>query len=116
MKLGGAALAALLVLVPFAAKAAVERPLALPAAAAGALAAAALSVALGTATGSPKPFVGLLLAAWYLALNDGGRTPALDLAGFTGAATPSSVAGWLVAAAALSTLAVAAERVRARRS
>ena len=116
MKLGGAALAAVLLLVPLAAKAAVERPLALPAAAAGGLAAAALAVLLGTATGSPKPFVGLLLAAWYLALNDQGRTPALDLAGFTGAATPSSVAGWLGAAALLAGLALAAERLRALRS
>ena len=115
VKLGGASLAALLLLVPLAAKAAVERPLALPAAVAGGLAAAALAVALGTATGSPKPFVGLLLAAWYLALNDQGRTPALDLAGFTGAATASSVAGWLLAAALLAAAAFAAGRLRSWR-
>ena len=48
--------------------------LALPAAVAGALFAAALAVVLGQATGSPKPFVGLLLALWYVAMNDKGRT------------------------------------------
>ena len=116
VKLLSASFAALLLLVPLAAKAAVERPLALPAGVAGALVAATFSVALGTATGSPKPFVGLLLGAWYLAVNDRGRTPALDLAGFSGAATPASVAGWLAGAALLAAVALAVERLRRDRA
>ncbi|MFN7988386.1 MAG: hypothetical protein U0529_13005 [Thermoanaerobaculia bacterium] len=116
VKLLSAAGTALLLLVPLAAKSAVARPLALPAAVAGALFAAALAVALGQATGSPKPFVGLLLAAWYVAANDGGRTPALDLAGFTGAATAASIAGWLLAAALVGAGALLLEKVRLARA
>lgn len=107
---------ALLLLVPFAAKASVAHGLALPAAVAGALFAASLAVALGQATGSPKPFVGLLLALWYVAMNDKGRTPALDLAGFSGAATPASIAGWLAVAALLAAGTLLLERVRLSRA
>ena len=116
VKLLSAAGAALLLLVPLAAKTSAAHPLALPAAVAGALFAAALAVTLGQATGSPKPFVGLLLAAWYVAANDGGRTPALDLAGFTGAATAASIAGWLAGAAAVAAAALLLERVRLARA
>ena len=116
VKLLSAAATALLVLLPLAAKSAVARPLALPAAFAGALFAAALAVALGLATGSPKPFVGLLLVAWYVALNDGGRTPALDLAGFTGAATAASIGGALAAAALLGAAAILLDRLRLARA
>jgi hypothetical protein len=116
VKLLSAAAAALLLLLPFAAKATVAHPLALPAAAAGAFFAAALSVALGLASGSPKAFVGLLLALWYVAMNDKGRTAALDLAGFSGAATPASIAGWLLAAAVLSVAALLVARLRLSRA
>ena len=34
-------------------------------------------------------------------MSDKGRSAALDLAGFGGAATPTSIAGWLAAAALL---------------
>ena len=107
---------ALLLLVPFAAKASVAHGLALPAAVAGALFAASLAVSLGQATGSSKPFVGLLLALWYVAMNDKGRTPALDLAGFSGAATAGSIAGWLAVALLLATGALLLERVRLSRA
>ncbi|MCL4809369.1 MAG: hypothetical protein KJ062_16510, partial [Thermoanaerobaculia bacterium] len=90
-------------------------PLALPAACAGALFAAALAVLTGRLTGSPKPFVGLLLALWYVAVNDGGRTAALDLAGFGGAATPASVAGWASVSAILGAGALVLERFRLAR-
>jgi hypothetical protein len=116
VKLLSAAAAALLLLLPFAAKTTVAHPLALPAAVAGAFFAAALSVALGLASGSPKAFVGLLLALWYVAVNDKGRTAALDLAGFSGAATPASIAGWLLAAAALSVAALLVARLRLSRA
>jgi hypothetical protein len=116
VKLLSAAATGLLLLVPFGAKASVARPMALPAAAGGALFAAALAVALGRASGSPKPFVGLLLALWYVAMSDKGRSAALDVAGFGGAATPGSVAGWLAAAALFATFALILERLRLSRA
>jgi len=116
VKLASAAATALLVLVPLAAKAAAAHPLALPAAAAGALFAAGLAVAVGLASGSPKPFVGLLLALWYVAMNDKGRTAALDVAGFAGAATAGSIAGWAAAAALLAAASILLERFRLDRS
>ena len=116
VKLLSSAATALLVLVPFAAKASFGRPLALPAAAAGALFASALAVFLARATGSPKPFLGLLLGLWYVAMNDKGRTAALDLAGFTGAATPGSVAGWVAVAALLAAATLLLERFRLSRA
>ena len=116
VKLLSAGATALLLLAPFAGKASVAHALALPAALAGALFAAALAVALGQATGSPKPFVGLLLALWYVAVSDKGRTAALDLAGFSGAATPGSIAGWLAVAALLAAGALLLERIRLSRA
>ncbi|MBK9966338.1 MAG: hypothetical protein IPP07_16145 [Holophagales bacterium] len=70
---------------------------------------------LGQATGSPKPFVGLLLVLWYVAGSDKGRTPALDVAGFGGAATPGSVGGWLGVAILLAGAALLLERFRLSR-
>ncbi|MBK9089987.1 MAG: hypothetical protein IPL90_13415 [Holophagales bacterium] len=116
MKLLSAAATALLLLVPFGARASAAHALALPAAVAGALFAAVLAVVLGQATGSPKPFVGLLLALWYVAMNDKGRTPALDLAGFSGAASPGSIGGWLAAAVLLAAGALLLERFRLSRA
>jgi hypothetical protein len=116
VKLLSAAATALLVLAPFGAKASAAHPLALPAAVAGALFAAALAVALGQATGSPKPFVGLLLGLWYVAVSDRGRTPALDLAGFGGAATVGSIVAWLGVAGLLAAAALLLERFRLSRA
>jgi hypothetical protein len=116
VKLLSAAATALLLLVPFGARASVAHGLALPAAVAGAFFAAALAVVLGQATGSPKPFVGLLLGLWYVAMSDKGRTAALDLAGFSGAATPGSIVGWLAVAVLLAAGALLLERFRLSRA
>ena len=116
VKLLSAGGTALLVLVPLAARASASHALALPAAVAGALFASALAISLGRATGSPKPFVGLLLALWYVAMSDKGRTAALDLAGFGGAATPASIAGWLAVSALLASAALLLERLRLSRA
>lgn len=116
VKLLSAAATAILLLAPFAARASMDHALALPAALAGALFAAALAVLLGHATGSPKPFVGLLLGLWYVAMSDKGRTAALDLAGFGGAATVGSIAGWLAVAGLLAAGAPLLERLRASRA
>jgi hypothetical protein len=70
------------------------------------------AVALGLATGTPKTFMALSLALWYLALNAKGHTPALDYGGWWASATPAVVAGWLVAAMTAAVLALVAHRVR----
>jgi hypothetical protein len=116
VKLLSATATALLLLAPFGAKASVAYALALPAAMAGAFFAASLAVVIGQATGSPKPFVGLLLALWYVATSDKGRTAALDLAGFSGAATPGSIGGWLAVAVLLAAGALLLERFRLSRA
>lgn len=81
----------------------------------GALLAAALSTLLGLATGTPKAFVALFLALWYVALNDGGHAPALDFAGWYGIATPSVIAAWTGAALAMVPLAHLLRALRVRR-
>jgi ABC-type transport system involved in multi-copper enzyme maturation permease subunit len=70
------------------------------------------AVALGIASGTPKAFVALALALWYLALNAKGRQPALDYGGWWSSATPAVQAGWLVATAAAALLALLAHRQR----
>jgi ABC-type transport system involved in multi-copper enzyme maturation permease subunit len=55
----------------------------------GAAFTAAFAVALGVMTGNPKAFVVLFLMFWYLALNDSGRSPGFDFAGWYGIATTS---------------------------
>ena len=59
----------------------------------GVLFLATTSVALGIATGTPKTFMGLSLALWYLALNAKGHSPALDYGGWWASATPLTQAG-----------------------
>jgi hypothetical protein len=76
---------------------------------------AALSVCLGIATGTPKTFVGVSLALWYVALNARGHSPALDYGGWWAAATPLTQAGWAAAAVAAAALALVAHRVRIAR-
>jgi ABC-type transport system involved in multi-copper enzyme maturation permease subunit len=76
---------------------------------------ACAAVALGIASGTPKTFVALALALWYLALNAKGKTPALDYGGWWSSAPPRVQAGWLTAAAAAALLAVVAHRQRLAR-
>jgi len=70
------------------------------------------AVALGIASGTPKAFVALALALWYLALNAKGTQPALDYGGWWSTAPPRVQAGWLAAAVAAALLAVVAHRRR----
>lgn len=63
------------------------KPSAALALAIGTLAVAAASTCLGVLTHNPKTFMVIFLSFWYLVLNDSGRTPRLDFAGFYGAAT-----------------------------
>jgi len=63
------------------------------------------ATATGFLAGTPRAFVVLFLSFWYVVLNDGGRTPVLDFAGFYGIATPST--RWLYLVLAVGFLAIA---------
>lgn len=76
---------------------------------------AAASVAVGIASGTPKAFTALALALWYLALNAGRQSPALDYGGWGAAATSAARAGWLAATLAAAGLALLAQRQRLSR-
>jgi hypothetical protein len=81
----------------------------------GTLFVAGTATALGTMGGSPKAFLALFLTFLYLALNDSGRTPALDFAGFSGTAGPRVWAAYLlITGAALALAAAVHHRRRAR--
>jgi len=68
---------------------------------AGAVFVAAAATALGLLAGTPKAFLVLFLSFLYVVVNDGGRTPGLDFAGFFGRADAGVAAGYLLAAAVL---------------
>ena len=76
---------------------------------------AAGSVAAGIASGTPKTFMALALALWYLALSSKGQQPALDYGGWWAAATPAVQFGWLAATLVAVALAVVAQRYRLSR-
>lgn len=78
--------------------------------------AATAAVLFGIATGTPKTFLALFLATWYLAINDKGATPGLDVFGFWSRAGAGTLAAWLAAAAAAVAVAEAAHRLRVSRA
>jgi hypothetical protein len=80
----------------------------------GALVFAAGSVLLGVATSSPKPFMALALAFWYVALSAGHGAPALDFAGFSGTATAAARLGYVAAVLLLAMAALTLESVLRR--
>ena len=75
---------------------------------------ASAATALGMLTGTPKAFIILFLSFWYVVLNDGGSTPALDFAGFFGTAGTGVRLFYLALAVALLLLAQLAYRARTR--
>jgi hypothetical protein len=111
-KLASAAVAALVLSGVPVARLLVAEPASGAAALAGALFLAALSVALGIASGTPKAFMAVSLALWYVALNAKGQPPVLDYGGWWGKATVVSAAAWLGGAVAAAGLALVAHRVR----
>jgi hypothetical protein len=111
-KLGTASTVAFLVAGVPVARLLVAEPQAGASALVGVFFVAAAAVALGLATATPKTFMALSLALWYLALNAKGHTPALDYGGWWASATPTVVASWLAAAVAAAGLALVAHRVR----
>ncbi len=80
----------------------------------GTLLVASAATALGSLAGTPKAFIVLFLSFWYVSLNDGGNTPALDFAGFFGTADTGVRLFYLVLAIALLLLAQLVYRARAR--
>jgi hypothetical protein len=78
----------------------------------GSLLLAASCVLLGIVSSSPKPFVALALAFWYVALNAGAAVPALDFAGWSAAATPTVQIGYALIVAFATALALAVGRLQ----
>lgn len=70
---------------------------------------------LGVVSSNPKTFIVTCLSFWYVVTNDGGRTAALDFAGFYGRATPTTVAGYGALAVAFTAIAEAAWSAELRR-
>lgn len=70
----------------------------------------------GIVSGNAKTFIVLFLSFWYMAVNDKGATPWLDFAGFNGAATTSTTAGYFAAAIALAVAAHLVHAARVRRA
>jgi len=114
-KLATAALVALLFAGVPTARLLITDPKAGVSALVGVLFLAATAVALGIATGTPKTFMGLSLALWYLAMNAKGHTPALDYGGWWAMATPLVQAGWAAATVLATVASFAAHRARLAR-
>lgn len=65
---------------------------------------AALATSLGLLSANPKAFIVLFGMFWYVVLNDGGKNPSFDFAGWYGTATPAvQMAYFGIAATALAT-------------
>ncbi len=95
-KMAGALILCLLFVAPAALRFAAQEPSRAASLLGGALFVAAGATAAGVLTGSSKAFLALFLSFWYVVLNDGGKSPVLDFAGFYGAATPATVATYAV--------------------
>jgi len=77
---------------------------------------AAIATGLGVLTSNPKTFIVGFLSFWYLVVNDGGKTPALDFAGFFGRATVKTVISYALVGAVALTIAQVFHRRRCARS
>ena len=109
IKLGAAALLALLFCLPPAIRIAFSSPASALSLLIAAGFMAGLATALGFLTRTPKTFMGVFMLFLYLVLN-GAQMPGLDFAGFNGVATGSTRVGYVVAAALLGLVAMAKHR------
>jgi hypothetical protein len=109
IKLGAAALLALLFCLPPVIRIAFTAPGSALSLVIAAGFMGALATALGLLTKTPKTFMGVFLLFLYLVLN-GAQVPALDFAGWNGVATGSTRLGYLGAAVLLAVLAAAKHR------
>jgi hypothetical protein len=109
IKLGAAALLALLFCLPPALRIALDSPGSALSLVIAAGFMAALATALGFLTRTPKAFMGVFLLFLYLVLN-GAQIPGLDFAGWNGVATRSTRIGYLLLTVLLAALAEAKHR------
>jgi hypothetical protein len=93
-----------------------QRPAAAPYLFTGILFVVGFSTLLGIVSTNPKTFLVLFLTFWYVVVNDGGKTPSLDFAGFSGVATPAVLASYLTLAILAVVVAEAYHRVDLRRN
>ena len=89
-----------------------DAPARVPSVLVGTVFVAGTATSLGALGGPPKAFLAVFLTFLYLALNDGGRTPALDFAGFGGTAGPAVWSAYLLVTGAALALAAAVRRWR----
>ena len=99
-KLMSSALTALIILSVPVIRMIVARPSSAPYLFVGIAFIVAFATMLGIVSANPKTFLVLFLTFWYVVVNDGGHTPALDFAGVSGIATPAVLATYLTLALA----------------
>ena len=109
IKLGAAALLALLFCLPPAIRIAFSCPGSALSLLIAAGFMAALATALGLLTRTPKAFMGVFMLFLYLVLN-GAQLPSLDFAGWNGVATGSTRIGYLLATVLLAAVVAAKHR------
>jgi hypothetical protein len=90
-KLGSAGLLSLLLCAMPLARAIAHGPLAFAALIGGIVFVASTATALGVLTANPKTFIVGFLTFWYVVVNDSGKNPMLDFAGFYGHATTTTM-------------------------
>jgi hypothetical protein len=73
------------------------------------------ATSLGVLSSNPKAFVVLFLSFFYLVVNDGGRTPSLDFAGFHGTATHAVMAAYAALTVVFVAVAVVVHQARTAR-
>jgi len=96
-KLMSSTIVAATMLTPCLVRAAITRPVALPALIVACLFVAAMATGLGVISGNPKTFIVTYLTLWYIAVNDKGANDWTDFAGFFHLPSPTVMAGYAVA-------------------
>jgi hypothetical protein len=104
-KLASSAIVTLLLLAAPLVQSAIVNPSRVPALLIGIAFIAAAATSLGVISGNPKTFIVCFLTFWYVVVNDGGKTPAFDFAGFF--ATPAVTVTLTYAAISVALLATA---------
>lgn len=106
--------AAALLVIPLA-RVAFASPASIAALAVGLFFVVSVSTSLGVMSATPKTFIVLFLTGFYIVINDAGRSPALDFAGFYGSATPRVTLSYAIVAAAFLAAAQVVHIARLRR-
>lgn len=94
---------------------ALSYPASVPTVVAGVFFVASAATALGVISVTPKAFTLLFLTLFYVVLNDGGASPALNFGGFYGRAMPRVTLSYVVAASVLLLAAQGVHALRLRR-